>query len=1012
MKQFKPSALSIALLLGGVQVSALPLLAHAADAEENTATADESTEVIEVRGFRRSLIESINTKRFSDTVVEAVSADDIGGLPDVSIADALSRLPGVTSVRQGGQSSELNIRGLSGDFVFATLNGREIVTDQGGRSVQFDQYPAELISSAQVYKSQKASLVEGGVAGSINLDTINPLNSEKDHSVNFQGRLSFNDSAEDHPDANAFGNRFSISYQGKFLDETLGVGLGYARLVQPKISTQFVNYNPDFERVPYDGVAGECRPDEIDETVEHCDYLYVPTGFELMARGGEEVRNGYLGTVTWLPSDNLKLKADAFYSKFDSESYDRGFRVNGLNAMLNGNIAFENPVIVNNAIVGGSYYRDQSGTAINAPYEGSRTPLTIQTQSDDATLDSEILSLGFNAEWTQDSYVVKFDASHSSGESLLKDEVVRLVVFDDANADLPIATDDFVINYELNGLELPSISLNPNMAKALSDPNRSMVGNLEKYPTYESNEANNVKVDVKFDIDNEYISAIETGVRWAERSYDKYKNVYRYGQQDEKLQRNGRYVAEWDLTDPENPVPVEMYKPYKLSDGEYEVVNLGGEFSRYPSFLAIDNAYIEKTWLQGEDTTAIFDWRHSWTLVQESNSVQEETFAAYVQANINAEFMDMPVTGNFGVRVVRSEQKANGLQLAASEEDAVCIRDGRFDENDPTTMPEIACTFAQVTQGDTYTDVLPSLNLNFQVAENDQIRFAAAKVLARPDMNEMAVSGSWTYKKINDEFDANGDELHQADLTSTSSPLLQPFYANQIDVSYEHYFTETEGAFVAAVFYKDIESIVQEFTAENYDFVAAGIDMPETYIDPDGDLQNLVPGDYKAKFNNGQGGYIRGLEFAYTQTFSFLPGALSGLGFSGNFSYTQSELENSLSIGGVERTTPLPGLSKRVWTGALFYDYEDTFSTRINARYRDSYLGDQIAVGNSQTAFFKEELILDYQASYQITDEVQGVLSINNLTDEPNVSYFGEQYNTGTIQYFGRQFYFGVNVKM
>lgn len=164
MFQFKPNLLTLALLSAGVCINVYAADNEAAKAEAAATTQDESIEVIEVRGFRTSVIKSLNNKRFADTVSETISADDLGALPDQSIADALTRLPGVTAVRTGGQASGLNIRGLDGDFVAATLNGREQVTTGGKRAIEFDQYPSELINQAQVYKSPKASLIEGGVA--------------------------------------------------------------------------------------------------------------------------------------------------------------------------------------------------------------------------------------------------------------------------------------------------------------------------------------------------------------------------------------------------------------------------------------------------------------------------------------------------------------------------------------------------------------------------------------------------------------------------------------------------------------------------------------------------------------------------------------------------------------------------------------------------------------------------------------------------------------------------------
>lgn len=256
----------------------------------------DSVEEVVITGFRQSVLNAVEAKRNSDTVIEAISADDIGGLPDVSIADSLSRLPGVTSVRTGGQASEINIRGMSGDFVFATMNGREQVSTStgpiAGRKIEFDVYPSELISQAAVYKSPKASLIEGGVAGSIELTTVNPLKNDKQHSVNLGVRGSSNSRTSEVEDAIDSGHRFNASYQGKFADDTLGVALGYARLSAPSVANQYIGLNYNAQR-NVDGVAGN---------------EYVSEGMEIQQRGGEEQRDSYLGTFVWAPSDVFTLK--------------------------------------------------------------------------------------------------------------------------------------------------------------------------------------------------------------------------------------------------------------------------------------------------------------------------------------------------------------------------------------------------------------------------------------------------------------------------------------------------------------------------------------------------------------------------------------------------------------------------------------------------------------------------------------------------------------------------------
>ncbi|MEL7128101.1 MAG: TonB-dependent receptor plug domain-containing protein, partial [Pseudomonadota bacterium] len=262
-------------------------LAQEADPEtvaETVAEEDDAVlETVVVSGFRSSLESAIANKRNADTIIESITAEDIGRLPDISIAEALARLPGIASQRTNGQSSAINIRGLSQNLTFTTLNGREQVTPNGNRSIEFEQFPSELISGADIFKSPKASLIEGGVGGTVELKTVRPLDIGEDYRLNFNVRGSFNDRADEIFSANEFGYRVSASYVGKFANDTLGVALGYARLEQPDVSTRFVGF--DF--------GGPDGPDcaFIDNNGDGVDDL-ISFGFVAEEQGGYETRDG------------------------------------------------------------------------------------------------------------------------------------------------------------------------------------------------------------------------------------------------------------------------------------------------------------------------------------------------------------------------------------------------------------------------------------------------------------------------------------------------------------------------------------------------------------------------------------------------------------------------------------------------------------------------------------------------------------------------------------------------
>jgi len=933
------------------------LAANEGSTNQSPSTQAEDLEIIEVRGFSRSLIQSLNQKRFSDTVSEQISADDLGALPDISMADALTRLPGISAVRTGGQAAQINIRGLSGGFVFSTLNGREQVSTSGSRSIEFDQYPSELISSAAVYKSPKASLIEGGVAGTVELETASPLNNDQTHKFVANVRGMYNDRASEVSDATEFGDRISFSYQGKYLDDTLGVALGYARLFQPSVATQFIGlaYN---DTKDVDGAAND-----INGPLANPENEYISEGFELQHLGGEETRNGYLAAIEWAPADNFKLKGDAFLSRFDKESFARGLRVK-----LGGpTAAYANAQLDGNAVI---------GAAVNRT---SHSYTRVEIVNDDNQDFDEVDSFGINADWqVTDRLSVNADVSLSRAKSNFRNGLLWSLVAEDANAETPVFDNNVAVNYQLNGLNLPDVGF--NQAAAFSDIDRVMVSKYGIYPDQTEDEVTAFRLDFKYELESDIFSSVEFGARYSDREYSRKRSVFEYG-------NDGAFSA----TQP----------PLRLTDDMASVVDWQGEFSYFPSYLAIDldkalDAWFPdgtpepvQTWgnADGVDDAQGYTTNYSWSVLQ-SGSVFEDVLAAYVMVNINTQIAGLDLSGNVGVRRIETDQSATVLENVAG--DARLGAQNIVDENGIVND-----LYAPNVLGTKYTDYLPSLNLNLQLNDNSLVRFAAAKVMSRAPINRLAGDAS---ANVSDDGVING--------SSTNNPFLKPFYADQYDLSYEYYFEEGNGTIAAALFYKNIDSFVETLSVENFDFKGNGFNVPDSIEDPvSGEQVATTNGIYTTAVNNGEGGYIRGLELAYTQVFTFLPEPFNGLGANASYSYTESEIESITSLGGDTLAQSLPGLSNNVFNATVFYSMDD-FETRLNVRYRDEFVSEQVAI-NEQVVNFDAETVVDFQTSYRFSDSLTMLLQVNNLTDEPTQSYFGSEQRTGTTQYFGRQFYLG-----
>ena len=230
---------ALMLMAAAGSISALAALpAAAADATGS----DDIGEIV-VTGIRASIDAAISVKRNADDIVEAISAEDIGKLPDPSIAESLTHLPGVTAQRSDGRTSDISIRGFGPDFNGTLMNGREQVSTGDNRSIQFDQYPAELIHAVEVYKTPDASLVGQGLAGTIDLQTTRPLEYGK-RTLVFDVRGIKNGNGDLGAGSTDKQYRASFSYVDQYFDNTLGVTFGFARLDTPTDTKEVGVYDP------------------------------------------------------------------------------------------------------------------------------------------------------------------------------------------------------------------------------------------------------------------------------------------------------------------------------------------------------------------------------------------------------------------------------------------------------------------------------------------------------------------------------------------------------------------------------------------------------------------------------------------------------------------------------------------------------------------------------------------------------------------------------------------------
>ncbi|WJG10088.1 TonB-dependent receptor [Aliiglaciecola sp. LCG003] len=650
-----------------------------AQAQETNSTADSdtaepATEVIEVRGFGSTLKQSLFEKRNAPQVVEIISTDDLGSLPDVTITDALARLPGITADRDRGNASRISIRGMGPRLNMATMNGREIVSGEPSRDVRYEQFPAELVSSVQVYKSPMASNIEGGISGLVNLDFVDPLS--KDEPVfTVSGNLMRYELGDDLPDGQSTGKKFSVSYVDK-IGANFGYAFGIAYQDQPSLQRGIESW--DYNNAPEN--QGDINQNGITEA--------APWGGQADTKIGNNERLGAMTILEWQATDALTLKYDLFYSKFKiKEREDQYYFTNWGNWQGGQDWNYQNSASSANIITKADGTEQVIGGGLAFGSHEVHNATWFQ--------ENELISTGLNAEYITDDWTIKADVGYSEAsiDSVWVDirsnyngpaydlgwsaaENDRMAIEIQPNPDQGLTYTDIgnPENYSIDGVET-WVETSPGVWEAFyygmfADDDRDL-----------TDEMVSAQLDFSRDIDINDIQSIEFGARYSDR--DKQNRVYDWQKS---------VIADNGLTD------------YGM---QYEI---GGDVTAPMLYTFKDWDLVADKVFGGlgtadYDNQSADDKLASWEL-------SETTYNLYAQANLRGTIGGLDYTGNIGVRYVKTESQSSGTQ-------------------------QIAGVLSPVTVDHDYSEILPSLNVIVTLNEDSQLRFGLARTMSRPPLIEM-----------------------------------------------------------------------------------------------------------------------------------------------------------------------------------------------------------------------------------------------------------------------------------
>jgi iron complex outermembrane recepter protein len=926
-------AITFAFMAGTVQAQTAPTT-PAADAQK--------IDTVTVTGIRKGIEDAINIKRNSDSIVEAISAEDIGKLPDISVAESLARLPGVTAQRNRGtgKAQNLSVRGMSPDFSGALLNGREQASTGDSRGVEFDQFPSELVTSVLVYKTPDGALIGQGLASTIDQKTARPLAfGGRSVTVAVRGLKSGVgvEGAE-----TGTGDRASLSYIDQFAGRTIGVAVGLTRQKEKGAEQlKFNSWGGWLADVDYNG--GKVK---------------VPGGFTADTEQVAYNRDGFMGVLQFKPNKNFETVLDIFYSKGSSSSKKTGLEgaVGGLSA--------------------GDY--DPRGVLTNATIvNGFATSGTIDkykgvVRNHIESADDSLKAIGLNVNYkVAPGWVLEGDLHRSK---VLKTSSRYETTAGQAGN----ATNLDTISWTgFNGTNFTDVQYKPGLNYA----DRSVVSLTDvmgwsggaaspqagylAQPRVEDT-VDGLRLGVTRDLDVWHFTKVDFGINRTDRSKNRTT-------QEGRLEIIG--------SNPFGTASVPGAGSTVAGTTGIQVVSFdprGSLGSIYQLASKVDADILNKSWVVDEKITTLF-----------------------AKGSLSGALGSFNYRGNVGLQYINTDQSSSGNSV----DRVTCV--GNTAARCPSTV---------LTGGTKFNDVLPSINLAFDVAPTSLVRFGMGKVMARPNMGDMRASFDVNWDANKGFIDPATGNIKLDPITgkptglyigSSGTPDLKPFRAKAFDISYEHYFGKS-GYISAAAFYKDMDSYIVKIGTP-YDF-----------------KQSVAPVAGRSSMGilsrpfNGEGGTIHGIELAVNVPMNLFAKALDGFGVSLNHSDTSSSLvlpTSAFSTDGVGTVTiPLPGLSKKVTNLRLYYE-KYGFQAAVASRTRSDFLGEiSDFQDNRQYTFIKGETVVDLQFAYQFASgPIKGLslyLQANNFNkakfqryaDDP--ATITETINPGRVYILGGSYKF------
>jgi TonB-dependent receptor len=1026
-------------LLQGICIAALASAISAPALAQETTAPDEGETVV-ITGIRDNMESAQNRKRYADTVVDSITAEDIGSFPDKSVAEALQRVPGITVVRFAGtddtshfsaEPSGVIVRGLS--QVRSEFNGRDVFSANSSRGLSWQDISPELLGGIDTYKNQTAELIEGGIAGTVNLRTRVPFDSEG-RLISLSIKNTYGDMAgKSTPEVSGI---YSDRWQTGIGEIGLMVNGAYSHAITASQGVQFDRMGV------FDGVFGPGKQ-------------YIPGGISMRENEYDRKRYGISGAFQWKSNDEtMTLTGQYLRSQYDNSwreysvlssafgpdlygrpsdfEYTDGSQIQPLQGtapftfdedgnFLSGWWSAPRPFL-------GDFAGDENGLGLNESgqpfynrcysWEGcSNQQRAPQVDASANALRNRQITqdFGLNFRWdmserlrvTIDAQYVDASVSNYNASVLARSYANTFV---DLTGEYP--------RLQFSPLVADNINLS---AGGLNNPNNYHYYAITDHTEDSNGEEIALRMDAEYSVESSWLDAIKVGarysdrdqtVRWGAYNWANISNMWTYTQAPYFNIDSPVYPAGTTQT---HTFGGDFFAGNQMNHNSFVFFNMDNLVNREALAASLGRPaigvgeYYPVCSGEGYRAGETIERDYGCYLPSEIHRVSERTVAAYAMAKFGGDGLaigGVKVSGNLGVRLVWTQDATVGATTFANPftaNDLNCEY-GTDGAGNPTatTGCVIGATEIAFNNGATVPDTtsinhfhaLPSFNVKFDLTDKLVSRFAYSRAMSRPDFGLLRnyLTINRLSPNLNDPTnplvtrDGAGNAIaYDWQYTATSgNPGLKPITADQVDLTLEYYFSRA-GSLTLTGFYKQF-----------YDYIQAG--QFNLTIENNGVTENV-------RLNrpvNGEGAGIYGAEASFQTFFDFLPAPFDGFGVQANYTYVKNDgietvnLTNETGAGTIGggltyetsavKANALEGISKHSFNLVGMYE-KGKLSARVAYNWRSQYLVTAIDCCIGLPVWQGATGYLDASVRLRVAKQIEFVLEGSNLLGTDTVLY-------------------------